>query len=51
MNICDTRHDEICFLGPDCPLCEVRDQLEGEIVTLKEEVHDLKYRDKHLEQA
>lgn len=49
MNLCSEKHDEICFEGRDCPLCEMRggkdgaiSDMEDEIETLTEEIANLK---------
>ncbi|MFA6281884.1 MAG: hypothetical protein WCY05_05230 [Candidatus Omnitrophota bacterium] len=42
MNLCSENHDEICFEGRKCPLCEMKDELENEIQDLKEKLEDNK---------
>lgn len=40
MNLCDYDHDEICYEGRDCPLCEAQEKikdLETELDMMKEE--------------
>lgn len=49
MNICDFGHDEICYAGRDCPACWVKDELSSEILTLKEEIEDLKGKETAVE--
>lgn len=51
MNICDFGHDEICFQGINCPLCEMKDDKDSELLALKEEIVDLKAREKAEEPA
>lgn len=31
MNLCRDGHEEICFEGRKCPLCDMRDDLQSEI--------------------
>ena len=52
MNICDDNHEEVCYEGLDCPLCELinkfdhaTEQLDaalGTIDELKNEIDTLK---------
>ena len=30
LNLCDKKHEEICYRGSNCPACEVRDQTQEE---------------------
>jgi hypothetical protein len=44
MNLCDKKHEQICFDGYDCPMCEKNnetDRLEREIEELRDKVEDL----------
>ena len=41
MNICNNDHEEICYEGRICPLCDMRDDLLSEIEDLKKEISDL----------
>ena len=48
MELCSDDHEEVCFEGKGCPVCEMRgslqttiDILEKEIISLKDEVADL----------
>jgi len=44
MNLCEYGHDEICFEGRKCPLCEEVERsqkLEDEIADLKETIEEL----------
>ena len=34
-------HDEICFEGGNCPLCDMRRELTDEIMDLKSEINQL----------
>ena len=36
MNLCSNEHQEVCYEGRVCPLCEMRDELQGEIDYFKE---------------
>lgn len=49
MEFCDRNHDQICFEVAVCPMCEMREEKEGEILDLQkllnrceEEVSSLK---------
>ena len=44
MNLCDSGHDEICYDGRKCPLCEEIERsgrLEDEITDLKDKIEEL----------
>lgn len=41
MNLCSDGHDEVCFEGRICPLCHMRDEMNEEIDTLREQVESL----------
>jgi len=51
MNLCGNRHEEICFEGNECPLCETieklkivedsRDELYSEVKDLQRELDKL----------
>ena len=44
MNLCDKRHDQICYDGRDCPVCDRReemDRLEREVERLNALVRQL----------
>lgn len=45
MNLCDAKHQEVCFEGRECPLCEARE----EIADLKREVQSLEQKVENLE--
>lgn len=36
MNLCEDGHDEICFTGHKCPLCEKVSELDREINELQD---------------
>lgn len=38
MNLCSYNHEEICFEGRKCPLCETISEKDQEITSLKEEL-------------
>lgn len=48
MNLCDDGHNEVCFEGMRCPVCDMRDDLQGQIDALIEEIKDLKYANAEL---
>ena len=35
MNLCSDKHEEVCYEGRVCPVCDVRDDLQAEIDALK----------------
>jgi len=41
MTLCDNNHVEICFESRKCPLCEMRDDKDGEINLLNAKIEDL----------
>lgn len=49
MDICSDRHEGICFESRCCPLCDMKDDLDGEIEALNDEINDLNKRIDHLE--
>lgn len=45
MTLCSYKHEEICYEGSRCPLCDVNDTVEAleEVISdLKDEISDLK---------
>jgi len=42
MNLCSEKHDEVCFEGRDCPVCEMINDMEAEVEALKEELKETK---------
>ena len=42
MELCDNKHDEICYYGRVCPVCDLRDDLEQTIAELNQEIDELK---------
>ena len=44
MNLCDDGHQEICFEGGKCPLCEIVKEKDTQIKELTSEIGDLKSR-------
>ena len=34
MNLCSDGHDEVCFEGRHCPVCEMRDERDGKQETI-----------------
>ena len=44
MYLCDDGHDEVCYDGINCPVCEelkARSDLEDQIYDLKEKIEEL----------
>ena len=46
MNLCDDYHDEICFVGRSCPVCEK----QREINALQDDIRDLQQKIKDMEE-
>jgi len=42
MELCSNNHDEVCFDGRDCPVCDIRYDLEKKISDFEDEIFDLK---------
>lgn len=42
MNLCDHKHDEICFDGRTCPICVQIADLELDVERLQDELADTK---------
>ena len=40
MQLCNDKHDEVCYEGRICPACEVREELQEKIDALKEELEE-----------
>jgi hypothetical protein len=43
MNLCSEGHDDVCYEGKLCPLCEMREGLKRDIEHLE---HDIKLLEK-----
>jgi uncharacterized coiled-coil protein SlyX len=41
MNLCNYKHDEICFEGRKCPFCEKIAELEAEIASRDNQISSL----------
>jgi len=41
MNLCDLKHDEICYEGRDCPLCAEKEDLENKLEEARERIKEL----------
>ncbi len=41
MNLCDDKHEEICFEGRDCPMCILINEKDNEIRDLQKEIKEL----------
>lgn len=37
MELCSHNHDEICYSERRCPMCQMRDDYEGQLESLREE--------------
>lgn len=45
MNLCNDGHEEICYEGRNCPVCESKkeiDRLERETEDLRDEIKEMK---------
>lgn len=49
MEFCSHNHRQVCFTGGNCPVCEVREDLEKQVNGLKDEVQSLEQRVTDLE--
>lgn len=49
MCLCDNGHDEVCFTGRNCPVCEMERDKDKEIAHLEDEIEDLRNDLKALE--
>lgn len=46
MRLCDDGHEEVCYEGYRCPVCELTTKIErltDEIADLKQEIDDLNF--------
>ena len=41
MNLCSNKHDEICFEGRNCPLCEKIEEYKEWIERLEDKISEL----------
>ena len=41
MNLCSDGHNEVCFEGRNCPVCEAQAEAAGKIEALKREIATL----------
>lgn len=53
MNLCDDGHEEVCFDGRHCPVCEIIKDYECTLEGFKDEIKDLTQQltDAECEQA
>ncbi len=51
MNLCSENHDEICYVGRNCPLCQMQDEKNTEIAKLEKENKDLQEENDDLSSA
>lgn len=42
MQLCSNKHEEVCYEDSDCPVCTVRDELQGTVDSLEQDVTGLK---------
>ena len=42
MNLCSDNHDEVCYEGRKCPVCDMREDLQGAIDDMEKEIASLK---------
>jgi hypothetical protein len=49
MNLCSKDHEEVCFEGRNCPVCDTRNELTSQIDTLKKERDTLQRDVDHYE--
>jgi len=41
MNLCSDNHEEVCFEGRTCPCCDIINDKDSEISSLKDKIQDL----------
>ena len=41
MELCSNKHEEVCYEGRICPVCDMREELEGAIKDLEQQIIDL----------
>ena len=41
MELCVDNHQEICYEGRLCPLCDIREDLKGEISDLEKKISEM----------
>lgn len=44
MNLCSKNHDEICFEGKACPMCEKENEFEADKNKLEERISELEHQ-------
>ena len=49
MNLCADGHEEVCFEGRNCPVCEIRSDLNAQIEDLNTQIEDLSKEVSQLE--
>lgn len=40
MNLCSDKHDEVCYEGRTCPVCDMRSDKESEVEDAKRELKE-----------
>ena len=41
MNICDHKHEEVCYEGRHCPMCSMIEAYEEDVENLKKEIESI----------
>ncbi len=41
MNLCSKKHDEVCYEGRECPVCELQDRFDTAIENWEKRVTEL----------
>jgi len=49
MNLCNHGHDEVCFEGRNCPVCEMETDKNSEISKLEDKISELENQIGELE--
>ena len=45
MDLCSCDHDEVCYEGRTCPVCDLREEKDDEIGQLNDRIVDLERMD------
>jgi hypothetical protein len=49
MNLCSDDHEEVCYEGRTCPVCELKKERDDEVDKLNNSIEDLKSSNEFLE--
>lgn len=49
MRICSTKHDEVCFEGNTCPMCDLMKEVRQKDQHIEVLVGDVRYLEKQIE--